>query len=286
MPPFDTPPIPVVLRIDPPRSGLENMAIDAELLEGAASDQQIIMRLYRWQEPTLSLGHFQTFDDLAADRSRIEAKAALRLEELPWVRRRTGGGAILHDQEWTYSLVVPHAVGGLGQADRNKGHNEALYRAIHEAIRDGLRSLGLPASLSEQCSCSILPTDAPFADGERPEAFLCFQRRTPVDLVIGEHKVLGSAQRRNRGGLLQHGSLLLRASARFPCLLGVEDLVAPAVFADVPGRKGRHSMEGKLPEFAWDAWLAHRLREGLNRVYHCKYEDWELKDSNHLVVSQ
>lgn len=286
MPPSDTPPIPVVLRIDPPRSGLENMAIDAELLEGTASDQRIIMRLYRWHEPTLSLGHFQTFGDLRADRSRIEATAGALLQELPWVRRRTGGGAILHDQEWTYSLVIPHTVGGLGQAARNKGHNEALYRAIHEAIREGFRALGLPASLSEQCTCSIPKADSQSADGERPEAFLCFQRRTPVDLVIGEHKVLGSAQRRNRWGLLQHGSLLLKASARFPCLLGVEDLVDPGVFADVPGRKGRHSMEHKLPEFAWDAWLAYRLREGLDRVYHCKYEDWELKDSRHLVVSQ
>lgn len=286
MSPFDTPPIPVALRIDPPRSGVENMAIDAELLEGAASDRRIIMRLYRWREPTLSLGHFQTFDDLVADRSRIEPSAGQTFQNLPWVRRRTGGGAILHDQEWTYSLIIPHTVSGLGQGDRNKGHNETLYRAIHEAIREALRALGLPASLSEQCTCSLPTTRSQPGEVERPEAFLCFQRRTPVDLVIGEHKVLGSAQRRNRWGLLQHGSLLLRASPCFPSLLGVEDLVDPDVFPDVPGRKGRHSMEGKLPDFAWDAWLAWRLREGLDRVYQCKYEDWELKDSRHLVVSQ
>lgn len=303
MPSLETPPIPVTLRIDPPRSGEENMAIDSALLEEAASTNRIIVRLYRWQEPTLSLGHFQNWEDLVGDSGRIDATTAVRLQALPWVRRKTGGGAILHDQEWTYSLVIPHAVGGLGQADRNKGHNEVLYRAVHESMREGLRAFGWMASLSEQCTCALQPAHAsvqpvptllptppkrvvmeePSAAGRR-EAFLCFQRRTPVDLVVGEHKVLGSAQRRNRWGLLQHGSLLLRASAHFPCLLGLEDLVDPDVFPDVLGPKSRHSTEDGQSAFTWDAWLAHRLREGLERVYRCKVEDWELKDSRHLVV--
>lgn len=221
----------LVVAFDEPRSGLENMRLDEHALATATASSDGVLRIYRWSEPTLSLGHFQSIEQLHRD-TRAAVFPSLAL--VPWVRRKTGGGAILHDRELTYSLVVPTPAG-----EREKGHNEELYRAIHRSVRDGLIDLGIPASLSEECTCGL-------GKSEADDPFLCFQRRTPVDVVLGQHKILGSAQRRTRSGLLQHGSFLLRASAITATLLGVEDL-ANSDFTGVD----------------WGNWLAERIRVGM-----------------------
>lgn len=224
----------VVVRRDPPLSGKENMAIDESALADAKPGDPIRIRLYQWNEPTLSLGHFQDLDQLKRDPQTANSP---RLREIPWVRRKTGGGAILHDREWTYSIVVPE------RTDRSgKGHSDTLYRAIHESIRDGLLDSGWPASLSESCTC-------PTAHRGGAESFLCFQRRSPVDIVVGESKVLGSAQRRHRSGLLQHGSVLIHGSSVYPELLGLEQLRATG---------------GIAPD--WPAWIEAWIRRGLRRA--------------------
>src|SRR5687767_6703039 len=86
------------LIIDPPAEGSWNMAVDEALLESAADSGEITLRFYEWSRATLSLGYFQSH----AERSGHTASLAC-----PMVRRSTGGGAIVHDQELTYSLVVP-----------------------------------------------------------------------------------------------------------------------------------------------------------------------------------
>ena len=189
--------------IDPPLSGVVNMEKDDALLASASPDAPVVVRVYRWSEPTLSLGHFQDLEG----RSEIEG-----LDRATWVRRRTGGGAILHDNELTYSVVIPDA------GDKVlKGHSESLYRSVHLALADELRQLGWDANLSEECTCS---TDS----NRKSEPFLCFSRRSPVDLIVGAYKIMGSAQRRTSKGLLQHGSLLLRKSSLTPGLSGLLDI--------------------------------------------------------------
>lgn len=210
------------------------MRIDEAMLERIGSDDaRVHLRIYRWSEPTLSLGHFQDPSAWSQDPRTI---ASPDLATLPSVRRKTGGGAILHDEELTYCLVISGS-----HRLSSKGHSEGLYRAVHDSVRDGLRELGLDAHLSESCTCSKEPTVT--------EPFLCFERRSPVDVVVGNAKVLGSAQRRNRRGLLQHGSFLLRASAWLPSIVGVEQLLQNA--ADLPD---------------WESWLEARIRLGLNRL--------------------
>jgi len=188
--------------VDPPLSGERNMAIDEALLQNVQPDWPIVLRVYRWERPTLSLGHFQRIED------RLEYPL---LHELPWVRRKTGGGAIVHDQELTYSVLIP-------TRDNlpAKGHSEPLYRGIHSAFVEKLLSLGWNAELSESCTCST-------SEGKNSDPFLCFLRRSPVDIIIGFDKILGSAQRRSTMGLLQHGSLLLRRSQYTPGLNGLLD---------------------------------------------------------------
>ena len=228
---------PWVVRRDPPLSGEMNMAIDEAMLADARPNSPIMVRIYQWEQPTLSLGHFQTIDQCDRD---IRIRANPRLREIPWVRRKTGGGAILHDREWTYSFVIP-----ANPEEVAKGHSEALYRAVHESIRDGLIDLGWNAKLAENCTCTP-------QNRVKNEPFLCFQRRSPVDIVVGESKVVGSAQRRNRTGLLQHGSLLIQGSPLLPELLGLEELQAdPHAPID------------------WPSWLEDRIGAGLRVAMEC-----------------
>ena len=267
-----------VFLFDLPRSGDENMQVDAWLLEHATqqrlprgtyvSDQgqslsadalpasPIVVRIYRWQEPTLSLGHFQSIEQLT---SSWDTKNTPGLPKLPWVKRRTGGGAILHDCEWTYSITIPTtnqsspSANGLQNAlPASKGASEILYRAVHRSIAQGLQEMGVPAEFSEDCTCTLKKTEQP---SKSAEGFLCFHRRSPLDLVIGPTKILGSAQRRGHSGLLQHGSLLMKASAAYPSLLGLIDCRP-----DSPLQPLREN--GKDSE-AWGDWLANRIFQGI-----------------------
>jgi lipoate-protein ligase A len=156
------------------------------------------LRFYSWSEPTLSLGYFQSLDERATHSAS---------RDCPLVRRQTGGGAILHDDELTYSLALPHA-------DPLAADAAWLYTAVHEALIGVLGKMEIAAQLRGAVERPI--TSA--------EPFLCFQRATPGDVLVGSVKVCGSAQRRRRGAILQHGSLVLGRSACAPELPGVVEL--------------------------------------------------------------
>ncbi len=186
------------LIVTPADSGSWNMAVDQALLQSVQLDRQPCLRLYQWSEPTLSLGYFQP----VADRQQHPPTLAC-----PVVRRATGGGAICHDREITYSLVTPVEI--LAQQDTRQ-----LYGLVHQAIIDELEQQDVTATLR--------PAVEPTATNKEP--FLCFLRKTMGDILIGTHKVGGSAQRRQQGIILQHGSLLLKQSPAAPELKGIEDL--------------------------------------------------------------
>jgi lipoate-protein ligase A len=193
------------LIVDPPASGTWNMAVDQAMLMAAEESNQITLRFYRWSEPTLSLGYFQKY----TDRQGHAASNAC-----PLVRRRTGGGAIVHDQELTYSLAVP-------SKNRWSGQNAELYDLVHQEIIKLWAGDGVEASLFRDAEVVVVEADQPKVD---PNAFLCFQRRSAGDIVCRGHKVVGSAQRRLKNALLQHGSILLARSNAAPELLGVKEL--------------------------------------------------------------
>jgi lipoate-protein ligase A len=197
------------LIIDPePAAGAWNMAVDEALLESAVAGGPCTVRWYRWNQPTLSLGYFQALEGAHCDP---------RFAGLPIVRRMTGGGAILHHHELTYSCALPP-----GQAlARNP---RQLYLSVHQRIIEVLAEFNFVATLRG------------FADAGRSRSFLCFARRDDFDVVMGEHKVVGSAQRRRKGAVLQHGSLLLRRSALAGAFPGVFDC------------GGRHVPEARLLE--------------------------------------
>ncbi len=198
----------MVCRLLPHRSddGPSNMALDEALLDSVVAEPSMaIIRTYEWTEPTLSLGYFQ---------SRTEVEADRRWKSVPIVRRLTGGGALWHDLELTYAVVIP-AHHPFARPSR------ALYRSIHSAIVDHLRSLGIPADRRGDLEI----------DPElelRPRPFLCFSDRDEEDVIFRNAKLVGSAQRRRSGAILQHGSLLIGRSRTTPELPGLRDL-APLI---------------------------------------------------------
>ena len=173
------------------------MAVDQALLASANESGQVILRFYRWSPATLSLGYFQSADQ------RRQHQPSLSCD---LVRRVSGGGAILHDRELTYSLCVP-------RKNRFSTEHEQLYRQMHDAIIDSLRDWAVAASL--------------YADRENAPAslrFLCFQRRSLGDVVVKGAKICGSAQRRANGAILQHGSIVWARSEFAPEVEGVREV--------------------------------------------------------------
>jgi len=186
----------LAIQIDGPLSGGENMAIDNAMLERAVTGESTL-RFYQWAEPTITLGHFQ--DD-----------PPLRFAGMPFVKRLSGGGAILHDKELTYSIAIP-------KEHPFSTRPGELYDVVHDAIMDELRQFGVESQLRGE---------AAFAD----KPFLCFARGDARDIVMVQdgttHKIVGSAQRRRRGAILQHGSILLAASQYAEEFPGIEELAS------------------------------------------------------------
>ena len=204
------------LILDRAADGPTNMAIDEALQSSlmaspgsppAADGPLPVLRFYQWDRPTITLGYFQPAD--VCD----EHPELLRRCEL--IRRPTGGGAILHDAELTYSLALP--------ADwPAAAHPTQLYPIVHRAIAAVLNELGVAARLY----------DGPSLGNGQRGPFFCFARRHSYDLVVNGDKIVGSAQRRRPGAILQHGSIMLGRAEPQPCV-GVNDLAATAISAGV-----------------------------------------------------
>jgi lipoate-protein ligase A len=175
-------------------NGPDNMAADEALLESAVGGTPSL-RFYAWTEPTVTLGYFQS----ASSRDRDSAIAGL-----PFVRRLTGGNAIVHHHELTYALALPAPWAGQRTAD--------WLSRMHGIIAEGLGQFGV------EVSCHPANQSLPFS------GTLCFQHFTPGDVMLAGSKIVGSAQRRRKGALLQHGSILLRRSPFAPGLPGIAEL--------------------------------------------------------------
>lgn len=174
------------LLCDPALVGTANMARDEALLLGVGDGlSPPTLRLYQWNEPTISLGYFQQYDAV------LELDDPIR--SLPVVRRMTGGGAILHDYELTYSIIFATSDPAINGAPNR------LYELMHRAITRSLADVGTQANACGETDDS--------SAGRGP--FFCFARRHKYDLLFGRDKIVGSAQRRTRQAVLQHGSIVV-----------------------------------------------------------------------------
>jgi lipoate-protein ligase A len=171
------------------------MARDESILRAARRGGPVTLRFYSWRPWAFSLGYFQNWADFAAHAER----------GVPVVRRLTGGGAIWHADEVTYSLVGPFGRDGFPR--RAAG----IFEKVHMTILDGLAALGVNAALS----------DAPTGRS----ATICFERPQKFDVVVGARKLLGSAQRRYGTHFLQHGSLPLTPNRFAPGAISLADVL-------------------------------------------------------------
>ena len=214
------PPLPCRVWFDAPAEGAWNMAVDEALGEAAAESGIATLRFYGWSQPTLSFGYFQNYDERRAHPA--SANCAV-------VRRASGGGAILHDRELTYSLALPCPERAIGDAPE-------LYLAVHGALVATLAEWAIAGTVRPAASPTaimkpkfeISNLKSQISNPQSPP-FLCFQRHALGDVLIGGTKIGGSAQRRRRGAVLQHGSVLLERSALAPELAGIRDLTGVGV---------------------------------------------------------
>ena len=167
--------------MSPPGSGDHNMAFDEALMRWSTRRDRAAFRLYGWSSPTLSLGRNQRARDLY-DLDRARALG------VGFVRRPTGGRALLHHREITYSAALPV---------RDGGSARVIYDFINGILVGCLRSLGVDARLAT----------ASFA--APPDLRPCFDVPSEHEIVVGTRKLVGSAQWRRDGALLQHGSILV-----------------------------------------------------------------------------
>ena len=160
-----------------------NMGLDEALLESAEGSPTV--RFYSWRPDTLSLGYFQRFSDVPG----VEKAGAV-------VRRITGGGAIHHVRELTFSIAasLDHPL--------YRGPIADSYTRVHEAIRAALAEVGVPAEIR----------GARDRVSDRTGTGMCFHKSSAIDLVWGDRKGVGSAQRRKGGRVLHHGSIKLGGS--------------------------------------------------------------------------
>lgn len=172
-----------------------NMAADEAMMKAVgAGEAPPTLRFFGWDPPTLSIGYFQK----AADEVRLDE---VRARGIGFVRRPTGGRAVLHDAELTYSIVLPENYPGLPSSVTES------YRILSEGMVYGFRNLGLDA---EMVSLASEEEKAKYASGGTAA---CFDSPSWYELVVDGRKVAGSAQLRKHGAVLQHGSILLDVDA-------------------------------------------------------------------------
>lgn len=225
-------------------SGAYNMALDQSILEQVgAGNLMPTLRLYDWHLPCLSLGQAQPADDVDW----------VRLQERGWdaVRRPTGGKAILHTDEITYSVALP------------AGHSIVLgdivtsYRRLSRALLAALQCLGLRADADQRAE--RLPEGA--------KGPVCFEVPSDYEITAGGHKLIGSAQVRKYGGVLQHGSLPLGGDITRIC----DVLTFPDEAARERARRRVHSRATTLSDVlgravSWDE-AADSLVEAFAAVF-------------------
>ena len=181
------------LLITPPARGAWNMALDEAILEHIGRGESLpTLRLYAWTPACLSLGHAQPFADV--DMARLTSHG--------WevVRRLTGGRAILHTDELTYSVIAP------ANEPRVEGSVLESYNRLAQALLLAVKSLDVPVEMKEGK-----------ANNDATPNPVCFEVPSTYEITVNGKKLIGSAQARKREGVLQHGSLPLTGNLSRIC---------------------------------------------------------------------
>lgn len=182
--------------------GPTNMAIDEAILRACAEGEvPPTLRLYGWAPPCLSIGYFQS----AGKEVSLEECRRLGVD---LVRRLTGGLAVLHDRELTYTVVLPasHPLAAGGIVDS--------YRRLSAGLAAGIAALGVQVEMAPQgTSRHNRATGGDLNTESATKTSACFELPSDFEITVDKRKLVGSAQTRKRGVVLQHGSVLLAFDA-------------------------------------------------------------------------
>jgi lipoyl(octanoyl) transferase len=205
------------------------MAVDHALADSAARSGEGALRFYRWSPPTISFGRNEPVEVLYDTQAASESGVA-------FVRRPTGGRAVLHDRELTYAITAPLT---------KRGGGRGFYREVNKGLLQGLRTLGAEVDLFEGEGRPPGPNDGP-----------CFQAPVAAEVTWRGRKLIGSAQARLGKAVLQHGSLLLAGSQGLVATLRGD--------APEPGDVTLSAVMGELPTFEA---LCEALLAGFQAVF-------------------
>ncbi len=235
-----------------PRDGPTNMAIDEAILEAVAAGRvPPTLRFYQWNPPCLSLGYSQP----AAD-ADLEACARYGWDV---VRRPTGGKAILHTDELTYSVCAPAG------EPRVAGGVVESYGRLAAGLLAGLQLLGLAPAEAQPDYGTDLGTLGP----------VCFDGPARYEVTVGLKKLIGSAQSRRLGGVLQHGTLPLHG-----------DLTRVVEGLAFPDPAAREAARARLPGRALTLAAALGRAVGLNQAARALAAGFERALNLHLVPAE
>lgn len=172
------------------KSGSYNMALDECLIKWQCEEGFLpTLRFYEWENPTVTIGYFQKNQEISLE--------ALKKYNGDFVRRQTGGRSVLHHDELTYSVIVPESYPNMPASVTD------AYRVISMGILEGYKLLGLDASFS-------VPKTADEKNQlKNPASAVCFDAPSWYEVVVNDKKIAGSAQTRQKGSILQHGSVPL-----------------------------------------------------------------------------
>jgi lipoate-protein ligase A len=179
--------------IDEARSANFNMAADRYLLDQCVNYERVTVRLYSWVRPSITVGYMQAVDT-ELDLGRV------RTDGVDWVRRPTGGRAVLHDGDVTYSCVFPKSIREMG------GGITETYRLISRCLMDGLERASI--------KCGAHDSSADLRGIGREVKLPCFLAPSRDEVMVDGKKLVGSAQKRTAHAVLQHGSIPITPAFR------------------------------------------------------------------------
>ncbi len=218
-----------------------NMAVDEALLRSFKEDDRPILRLYQWEEPTLSFGRF------SYPKEMIEWDW-LQKKKIPYVRRVTGGGILVHGGDISYSLIVPRSF------VKNRGVKES-YRYLCGFLIRLYKILGIDAAFA----CDLKVTEK--------HSDICLAGTEAYDILTSGRKIGGNAQRHTRQALLQHGTVPLILTRELFEMLFLENsgLAEAATLEDLGIDISYHTLTESLKEAFKDTFDATLYCEGLRK---------------------
>jgi lipoate-protein ligase A len=180
-----------------------NMAADNFLLQQCSDSETLFVRTYAWNRPSITIGMIQ-------DPETVLDMAMIKRDEVEWIQRPTGGRPVLHYQDCTYSCVFSHKLRSMGESVKE------TYAIISDCLKSALGTIGI-VSFSHD-------SDHMFNELKRQQKLPCFLAPNRDEIMVDGKKLIGSAQRRTRDGVLQHGSIpISNAYLQLPCYLNIDE---------------------------------------------------------------